>query len=85
MVERLPEEMIQRNPALDNVRAPLRMRWQRANEPLPQEWWEASSTLIDTAVNSGNQILAKACWCLRQVGGIQDLYLSAYAVLGKWC
>lgn len=59
--------------------------------PLPQGFWDALEAAKSTAVSSGDEVVAKALWCLGCVGRAQDLFVEAMGLLDQdqfyeaWC
>ncbi|MYC08246.1 MAG: hypothetical protein F4X57_13930 [Chloroflexi bacterium] len=65
-------------PKFQLARRHLRDYRDRVDTSLSQEYWQSLSPLKREAVNGGDQLTAKAVWCLETIGRIQDHFVTAF-------
>ena len=68
-------------PDLQAVRDRLRRYRTRKCSTLPSDLWRNLSELKHQAVSGGDQMTAKAVWCLETIGHAQDSFVSAFKQL----
>lgn len=66
-------------PRLCEPRTMLREYSKRSDEVLPSDFRDMNTTLKREAVQAGDQVTAKAIWCMETIGRIQDHFVSAFA------
>lgn len=66
------------NLRLSLARGLLRDYKTRTENHLPLQFWENLSQAKCEAVTAGDQLTAKAAWCLEAVGSLQDTFVSAF-------
>ena len=65
-------------PSLGKHRKSLEAYRNRPASALPSGHWQQLSDLKQLAVDSDDQLTAKAIWCLETIGQIQDQFVSAF-------
>ena len=66
---------------LQRVRSLLRNYKGRNNQVIPSWLWEELTVLKEKSVSTGDQLTAKAIWCLEAVGHIQDHFVTIFVQL----
>lgn len=74
--EMLSEAMA--HPCLSEPRQRLAAYRQRLQNILAEEHWRQLTVLKLAAVAGGDQLVAKAVWCLETIGRVQDHFVSAF-------
>ena len=65
-------------PHLCEPRTFLQEYYKRSDEVLSPGFWDLIATLKREAVQAGDQVTAKAMWCMETIGKIQDHFVSAF-------
>lgn len=65
-------------PSLREMRDLLREYKSRSILTLPSECWQQLAFLKGAAVSAGDEVTAKAVWCLETIGRIQDNFISVF-------
>ena len=68
-------------PELQSARRHLQNFRDRVDTCLPSEYWQNLSQLKKEAVDTGDQLTAKAVWSLETAGRIQDHFISAFKLI----
>ena len=66
---------------LKEMRDLLRNYKARTGQTLSPKCWQKLSDIKEKAVSSGDQLTAKAVWCLETIGHIQDHFVSVFLQL----
>lgn len=70
-------------PEFDDVRRILQSYEERAYGVLPLEFWSLLSLKKQGYVHAGEQLKAKASWCLEAIGRIQDTFVTVFLRIGS--